>query len=164
MNTHNHNHGDDTDLTVVQMTIISIFHNEGKSQKVLKRLAFQVLYESKVMENRLEGKTLSETGKGAQATGITSSLRDVKKSQYQLYKKWTEAGVGASRATMLQERSHNCHIPIISPLLNERGQTRHTWGKEKKNWTGAQWSKVAIYQEILEHFMLSSAEKLYEDA
>lgn len=90
--------------------------------------------------------------------------RIVKKSQYQLYKKWTEAGVGASRATMLQERSHNCHIPIIGALLNERRQTCHTWAKEKNYWTRAQWSKVAIYQEILDHFMLSSAEKLYEDA
>ncbi len=61
---------------------------------------------------------------------------------------------------------------------------RLTWAKEKNNWTVAQWSKVLfsdeskfcisfgnqgpsmhpVYQDILEHFVLSSADQLFKDA
>lgn len=143
------------------MTIISIFHNEGKSQNVLERLASQVLYESKVMENRLESKTLSETGKGAQATWITSSLRGLSRKVNTSFTRNGLRLVSVHRGPPCFRKEATT---IISPLLNERRQTCHTWAKEKKNWTRAQWSKVAIYQAILDHFMLSSAEKLYEDA
>ncbi len=168
---------------------------------------------------------------------MCSSYRDdcklentVKQSRFkhlrELHKKWTEAGVSASRVTTLrhlQEKSYQ-------PLLKQKHHQKHlTWAKEKQNWTVAQWSKVlfsdeskfsisfvnqgprvwrkrgeaqnpcclkssvkfpqsvmiwaamssagvgplcflkstvnaAIYQDILEHFMLPSADKLYGDA
>ncbi len=80
------------------------------------------------------------------------------------------------------------------PLLKQKHRQKHlTCAKEKKNWTVAKWSKVlfsdesqfcisfvicwcwytvfsevhsqrSIYQDILEHFMLPSADKLYGDA
>ncbi len=80
------------------------------------------------------------------------------------------------------------------PLLKQKHRQKHlTWAKEKKNWTVAKWSKIlfsdesqfcisfvicwcwstvffevhsqhSIYQDILEHFMLPSADKLYGDA
>ncbi len=140
----------------------------------------------------------------------------------ELHKEWTEAGVRASRVTMLIFRKR-----ATKPLLKQKHHQKHlTWAKEKKNWTVAQWSKVlfsdkdtfcisfgnqghrvwrksgeaqnpcclkssvtflksvmiwgavtsagvgqlcfiksnvnaAIYQEILEHFILPSADKLY---
>ncbi|KAK3567366.1 hypothetical protein QTP86_019903 [Hemibagrus guttatus] len=110
-----------------------------------------------------------------------------------LHKEWTEAGVKASRATThrcVKEFGYSCHIPLVKPLLNHRQcQRRRTWAKEKKNWTVAQWSKVLFSDEskfcisfgnqgprvwrkggeahspkILEHFMLPSADQLFEDA
>ncbi len=56
----------------------------------------------------------------------------------ELHKKWTEAGVKASRATThrrVKEFVYSCH------------QRRLTWAKEKKNWTVAQWSKVLFSDE-----------------
>ncbi len=61
---------------------------------------------------------------------------------------------------------------------------RLTWAKQKMNWTVAQWSKVLfsdeskfsisfgnqgpsmhpVYQDILEHFILPSADQLFKDA
>ncbi len=129
-----------------------------------------------------------------------------------------------------REFGYSCRIPLVKPLLNHRQrQRRHTWAKEKKNWTVAQWFKVLfsyeskfcisfgnqdprvwrkggeahspscikssvkfpqsvmirgamssagvgplcflktnvtapVYQEILEHFMLPSADQLFKDA
>ncbi|KAL0177785.1 hypothetical protein M9458_026679, partial [Cirrhinus mrigala] len=92
----------------------------------------------------------------------------------------------------VQEMGYRCHIPQVKPLLNQKQrQKRLTWATEKQHWTVAQWSKrempkclkssvkypqsvmvwgamsaavnAASYQEILEHFMLPSAEKLYGD-
>ncbi len=154
----------------------------------------------------------------------------VKQSRFkhlgELHKKWTEAGVRASRAP----RSDIFRKRAIKPLLKQKRRQKHLiWAKEKKNWTVAQWSKVlftdeskfsisfgyqgprvwrkrgeaqnprclkssvkfpqsvmiwaamssagvdplcflkstvnaAIYQEMLQHFVLPSAEKLYGDA
>ncbi len=57
----------------------------------------------------------------------------------ELHKKWTEAGVSASRVTTLrhlQEKSYQ-------PLLKQKHHQKHlTWAKEKKNWTVAQRSKA----------------------
>ncbi len=85
-----------------------------------------------------------------------------------IHKEWTEAGVKASRATThrrVKEFGYSCR------------QRRLTWAKEKKNWTVARWSAgigplcflktnvtAPICQEILEHFMLPSADQLFKDA
>ncbi|KAK3535748.1 hypothetical protein QTP70_021048 [Hemibagrus guttatus] len=115
------------------------------------------------------------------------------KNSSELHKEWTEAGIKASRATThrrVKEFGYSCRIPLVKPLLNHRQrQRRLTWAKEKKNWTVAQWSKVLFSDEskfcisfrnqgprvwrkggeahspkILEHFMLPSADQLFEDA
>ncbi|KAL0164206.1 hypothetical protein M9458_039959, partial [Cirrhinus mrigala] len=76
-----------------------------------------------------------------------------------------------------------CRIPCVKPLLNNRQhQKRLAWAKDKKDWTAAEWSKVmkrgeaqnprclrskvnaAVYQDVLEHFMLPAADQLYGDA
>ncbi len=71
-----------------------------------------------------------------------SLMRIVKQNQFkslgELHKKWTEAGVKASRATThrrVEEFGYSCL------------QRRLTWAKEKKNWTVAQWSKVFFSDE-----------------
>ncbi len=62
----------------------------------------------------------------------------------EIHKEWTEAGVSASRVTTLrhlQEKSYK-------PLLKQKHRQKHlNWAKEKKNWTGAQWSKVLFLDE-----------------
>ncbi len=69
-------------------------------------------------------------------------MRIVKQNRFknsgELHKKWTEAGVKASRATThrhVRKFGYSCH------------QRRLTWAKEKKNWTVAQWSKVLFTDE-----------------
>ncbi len=71
-----------------------------------------------------------------------SLMRIVKQNRFknlgELHKKWTEAGVKASRATThrhLKEFDYSCR------------QWRLTWVKEKKNWTIDQWSKVLFSDE-----------------
>ncbi|KAL0190876.1 hypothetical protein M9458_013574 [Cirrhinus mrigala] len=126
-----------------------------------------------------------------QGTSV-GSLNIVQKDRFQtlgdLRKQWTESGVETSRATVyrrVQEMGYRCRIPQVKPLLNQKQQQKRlTWATEKQHWTVAQWSKrempkclkssvkyphcwcwvnAASYQEILEHFMLPSAEKLYGD-
>ncbi len=97
--------------------------------------------------------------------------------------------VSASRSTTLIFRNDIFRKRSTKPLLKQKRRQKHlTWAKEKKNWTVAQWYKVlfsdkskccisfgplcflkstvnaAIYQDILEHFMLPSAHKFYGDA
>ncbi len=68
-------------------------------------------------------------------------MRIVKQNRFknlcELHKKWTEAGVKASKATThrrVKEFGYSCR------------QRRLTWAKEK-NWTVAQWSKVLFSDE-----------------
>ncbi len=70
----------------------------------------------------------------------------------ELHNEWTEAGVRASRVTTLRRLQEKA----TKPLLNQRQRQKHlTWAVEKNN---------SITPEILEHFMLPSADKLYGDA
>ncbi len=137
-------------------------------------------------ESWVEGKSVEE--KDAQPTKRTTALWGLSSQidsriWVNFTKKWTEAGVKASRATThrrVKEFGYSWH------------QRRLTWAKEKKNWTVAQWSKVLfsdgnkfcisfgnqgprfwrkggeahapVYQYILEHFMLPSADQLFKDA
>ncbi len=198
--------GNNADLAMVQKTIIDTLHKEGKSQRVI-----------------------AERGgcsRSAVSKHIKCKLTGRKKHLGELHKKWTEAGVSASRVTTLRHLQEKGYMPL---LKQKHRQRRLTWAKEKKNWTVAQWSKVllsdesqfcisfgnqgprvwrksgeaqnpcclkssakfpqsvmicaaissagvgplcflkstvnaAIYQDILEHFMLPSADKIYGDA
>ncbi len=69
-------------------------------------------------------------------------MRIVKQNRFknlgEFHKEWTEAGLKASRATThrrVKEFGYSCR------------QRRLTWGKEKKNWNVAQWSKVLFSDE-----------------
>ncbi len=138
------------------------------------------------MQSWLEGRIW--VGKGAQATGMTASLRILSsKADSNTCESVTRSGLKLESVHQESPHSDVFRKRATKPLLNQRQrQKRLTWAVEKKNWTVAQWSKVlfschvicwcwstvfsestvnaAIYQEILEHFMLPSADKLYGDA
>ncbi len=173
------------------------------------------------MQSWLEGRIW--VGKGAQATGMTASLRiQSSKADSNTCENFTRSGLKLESVHQESPRSDVFRKRATKPLLNQRQRQKHlTWAVEKNNWTVAQWSKVlfsdestfcisfgnqgprvwrksgeasvkfpqsvmiwaamssagvgplcflkstvnaAIYQEILEHFMLPSADKLYGDA
>ncbi len=171
------------------------------------------------MQSWLEGRIW--VGEGAQATGMTASLRiQSSKADSNTWESFTRSGL---KLESVHQESPG------SDVFRKRATKPLTWAVEKKNWTVAQWSKVlfsdeskfcisfenqgprvwrksgeaqnpcclkssvkfpqsvmiwaamssagvgplcflkstvnaAIYQEILEHFMLPSADKLYGDA
>ncbi len=105
-----------------------------------KLAVHRVLYPSMLTESWVEGKSVEE--KDTQPTERTAALWGLSskndKNFGELHKKWTEAGVKASRATShrrVKEFGYSCR------------QRRLTWAKEKKNWTIAQWSKVLFSDE-----------------
>ncbi|KAK3539463.1 hypothetical protein QTP70_008485 [Hemibagrus guttatus] len=136
-----------TDLTVVQKTIIDTLHKEGKPQTfIAKEAGCSQSAVSKHVNRKLSGR--KKCGRKGCTTNREnrSLMRIVKQNRFKnlskLHKEWTEAGVKASRATThrrVKEFGYSCRIPLVKPLLNHRQrQRRHTWPKEKKNWTVAQ--------------------------
>ncbi len=107
--------GKTADLTVVQKTIIDTLHKEGKPQTfIAKEAGCSQSAVSKHVNRKLSGR--KKCGR----------------------KRWTEAGVNASRATThrhVEEFGYSCR------------QRRLSGTKEKKNWTVAQWSKVLFSDE-----------------
>ncbi|KAK3529541.1 hypothetical protein QTP70_032062 [Hemibagrus guttatus] len=202
--------GKTADLTVVQKTIIDTLHKEGKPQTfIAKEAGCSQSAVSKHVNRKLSGRKKCGRKRCTTNRENRSLMRIVKQNPFknlsELHRKWTEAGVKASRATThrrVKEFGYSCRIPLVKPLLNHRQrQRRLTWAKEKKNWTVAQWSKVLFsdeskfcisfgnqgprvwrkdgeahipcclkssvkfpQSEILEHFMLPSADQLFEDA
>ncbi len=83
----------------------------------------------------------------------------VKQSRFkhlgELHKEWTEAGVSASRVFMLRHLKFPQSV-MICAAMSSAGVAPLCFLKSTV--------KAAVYQEILEHFMLPSADKLYLDA
>ncbi len=126
------------DLTVVQKTIFDTLHKEGKPQTfIVKEAGCSQSALPKHVNRKLSGRKRCITNRENR-----SLMRIVKQNRFknlgELHKKWTEAGVKASRATThrrVKEFGYSCR------------QRRLTWVKEKKNWTVAQWSKVLFSDE-----------------
>ncbi|KAI2658899.1 Transposable element Tcb1 transposase [Labeo rohita] len=177
--------GKTADLTAVQKAIIDTLKQEGKTQKEISE---RIGCSQSAVSRHLSGKSVGRKKCGRKRCttrrGDRTLRKIVEKDRFQtledLRKQWTESGVETSRATVyrrVQEMGYRCRIPQVKPLLNQKQrQKRLTWATEKQHWTVAQWSKsvmvwgamsaavsAASYQEILEHFMLPSAEKLYGD-
>ncbi len=135
--------GKTADLTVVQKTIIDTLHKEGKPQTfIAKEAGCSQSAVSKHVNRKLSGrkkcgrKRCSTNRENRSLMGIVKQNR--LKNLGELHKKWTEAGVKASRATThrrVNEFSYSCR------------QRRLTWAKEEKNWTVAKWSKVLFSDE-----------------
>ncbi len=99
------------------------------------------------MQSWLEGRIW--VGKGAQATGMTASLRiQSSKADSNTCESFTRSGLKLESVHQESPRSDFFRKRATKPLLNQRQRQKHlTWAVEKKNWTVAQWSKVLFSDE-----------------
>ncbi len=99
------------------------------------------------MQSWLEGRIW--VGKGAQATGMTASLRILSsKADSNTCESFTRSGVKLESVHQESPRSDVFRKRATKPLLNQRQrQKRLTWAVEKNNWTVTQWSKVLFSDE-----------------
>ncbi len=94
------------------------------------------------MQSWLEGRIL--VGKGAQATGMTASLRiRSSKADSNTWESFTRSGLKLESVHQESPCSDVFRKRATKPRLIQRQRQQHlTWAVEKKNWTVAQWSKV----------------------
>ncbi len=94
------------------------------------------------MQSWLEGRIW--VGKGAQATGMTASLRiQSSKADSNTCESFTRSGLKLESVHQESPRSDVFRKRATKPLLKQKHRQKHlTWAKEKKNRTVAQWSKV----------------------
>ncbi len=99
------------------------------------------------MQSWLEGRIW--VGKGAQATGMTASLRiQSSKADSNTWESFTRSRLKLESEHQESPRSDVFRKRATKPLLNQRQRQKHlTWSVEKKNWTVAQWSKVLFSDE-----------------
>ncbi len=99
------------------------------------------------MQSWLEGRIW--VGKGAQAAGMTASLRiQSSKADSNTWESFTRSGLKLESVHQESPRSDIFRKMATKPLLNQRQRQKHlTWAVEKKNWTVAQWSKVLFSDE-----------------
>ncbi len=99
------------------------------------------------MQSWLEGRIW--VGKGAQASGMTASLRiQSSKADSNTCESFTRSELKLESVHQESPRSDIFRKRATKPLLNQRQrQKRLTWAVEKKNWTVAQWSKVLFSDE-----------------
>ncbi len=99
------------------------------------------------MQSWLEGRIW--VGKGAQATGMTASLRILSsKADSNTCESFTRSGLKLESVHQESPRSDVFRKRATKPLLNQRQRQKHlTWAVEKKNWIVAQWSKVLFSDE-----------------
>ncbi len=99
------------------------------------------------MQSWLEGRIW--VGKGAQATGMTASLRILSsKADSNTWESFTRSELKLESVHQESPRSDVFRRRATKPLLNQRQrQKRLTWAVEKKIWTVAQWSKVLFSDE-----------------
>ncbi len=99
------------------------------------------------MQSWLDGRIW--VGKGAQATGMTASLRiQASKADSNTWESFTRSELKLESVHQESPRSDVFRKRATKPLLNQRQcQKNLTWAVEKKNWTVAQWSKVLFSDE-----------------
>ncbi len=99
------------------------------------------------MQSWLEGRIW--VGKGAQATGMTASLRILSsKADSNTCDSVTRSELKLESVHQESPRSDVFRKRATKPLLNQRQRQKHlTWAMEKKNWTVDQWSKVLFSDE-----------------
>ncbi len=99
------------------------------------------------MQSWLEGRIW--VGKGAQATGMTASLRILSsKADSNTCESFTRSELKLESVHQESPRSDVFRKRATKPLLNQRQRQKHlTWAVEKNNWTVTQWSKVLFSDE-----------------
>ncbi len=112
------------------------------------------------MQSWLEGRFW--VGKGAQATGMTASLRiQSSKANSNTWESFTRSGLKLESVHQESPRSDVFRKRATKPLLNQRQRQNHlTWAVENNNWTVAQWSKVLFSDES--KFCISFVNKVPE--
>ncbi|KAI2656166.1 Transposable element Tc3 transposase [Labeo rohita] len=115
--------------------------------------------------------TLHKEGKGAHATGMTSSLRKLSsKADSNTWESFTRSGMKLELAHQeVWRKTGEAQNPSCLKSSVKFLKSVMIWGAVTSAGVGPLCfikSKVnaAFYQEILEHFMLPSADKLYRDA
>ncbi len=106
-----------------------------------------VVEKQSILNAKLTGRNWVE--KGAQATGMTASLRILSsKADSNTWESFTKSGLKLESVHQESPRSDIFRKRATKPLLKyEHRQKRLTWAKEKQNWTVAQWSKVLFSDE-----------------
>ncbi len=99
------------------------------------------------MQSWLEGWNC--IGKGAQATGMTASLRILSsKADSNTWESFTRSELKLEWVHQESPRSDIFRKRATKPLLKQKHHQKHlTWAKEKNNWPVAQWSKVLFSDE-----------------
>ncbi|KAL7889592.1 hypothetical protein AOLI_G00018500 [Acnodon oligacanthus] len=167
--------GKTADLTTGQKTIIDTLHRMGEPQNfIAKEAGCSQSAVSKHINGKSSGRTECGRRRCTSKRDDRGLQRIIKKRRFknlaEIQKEWNEAGVTATKTTTfrrIREMGYNCRVPRVKPLLNLSQRRKHlNWAKEKKGWTIGQWSKVTatVYQNVLEDFMIPSAEDLYGDA
>ncbi len=123
------------DLAIIHKTNIDALHKEGKSQRVITERCgcYRVLYQN-ILNAKLTGRK-NWVGKGAQATGMTASLRiQSSKADSNTWESFTRSGLKLESVHQESPRSDVFRKRATKPLLNQRQrQKRLTWAVEKKN-------------------------------
>ncbi len=128
--------GKTADLTMIQKTNIDTLHKEGKSQRVItERCGCLQSAVSKHIKCKVEEEGRIWVGKGAQATGMTASLRiQSSKADSNTWESFTRSGLKLESVHQESPRSDVFRKRATKPLLNQRQhQKRLTWAVQKKN-------------------------------
>ncbi len=164
--------GKTADLTVVQKTIIDTLHKEGKPQTfIAKEAGCSQSAVSKHVNRKLSGRKKCGRKRCTTNRENHSLMRIVKQNQFknlgELHKEWTEAGLKASRATTHRVWVEKLIAQVAwSPVLFP--QSVMIWGAMSSAGVGPLCFlktnvTAPVYQEILELFMLPSADQLFKD-
>ncbi len=178
--------GKTADLTVVQKTIIDTLHKESKPQTfIAKEAGCSQSAVSKHVNRKLSGRKKCGSKRCTTNRENCSLMRIVKQNPFknlgELHKEWTEAGVKASRANthtdvsrnlatvVIRGRQPSCHRPSCLKSNVKFPQSVMIWGAMSSAGVGPLCFlktnvTAPVYQEILEHFMLPSANQLFKDA
>ncbi len=181
--------GKTADLTVVQKTTIDTLHKEGKTQKVIAKEAgcSQSSVPSILIERRREGKDVQDMGFSCRIPCVKPLLNNRQRQKHLAWAKdkmdWTAAEWSK---VMFSDESKFCiSFGNQGPRVwRKRGEAQNprclrssvkfpqsvmVWGAMSSAGVGPLCflrSKVntAVYQEVLEHFMLPAADQLYGGA
>ncbi len=123
---------------MVQKTIIDALHKEGKSQRGITEggggggAVHRVLYQS-ILNAKLTGKK-NLGNKGAQATGMTASLRiQSSKANSNTWESFIRSGLKLESVHQESPRSDVFRKRATKPLLNQKHRQKHLiWAKEKR--------------------------------
>ncbi len=129
--------GKTADLTVVQKTIIDTLHKEGKPQTfIAKEAGCSQSAVSKHVNRKLSGRK-----KMHNQPREPQPYEDCQAKSIQEFE-WNSQGMDWGWRQIIKRTTHS-----VKEFGYSCRQRRLTSAKEKKNWTGAQWSKVLFSDE-----------------